>query len=145
MKNRKYKVEIVLTISLGIFICMLSSCNGNKFKSRYSGEVSDKKGIPMKGVAIYAISNGKADSNLVHTLSPEEMNLFKGEKDLNSSFGDNTDTSGKYTIAVELENLSAIPSMHLLFRRSGYKSVLIDMAQGMHDNMNVKLDSIGGN
>jgi hypothetical protein len=145
MKNRKYKLEIALTISLSVFICVLFSCSGNKFKSRYSGEVSDKKGIPLKGVAIYAISNGKADSNLVHALSPEEITLFKGEKDINSSFGGNTDTSGRFTVVVELENLSAVPSMHLLFRKSGYKSVLIDMVQGIHDNMGVKLDSIEGN
>jgi hypothetical protein len=139
MKNTRVKLGMVLTISFVVFL--FSSCS--KFKSTYSGEVSDKKGIPLKGVTIYAISNGKADSNLIHALSPEEIALFKGEKDLSSAFGDKTDTNGKFTVAVELENLSSNQNMHLLFRKSGYKSTLIDMTQGVHNDVEVKLDSIG--
>ena len=129
----------------GIFVLILSSCGGHKFKSTYTGEVIDKKGSPVKGVTIYAISNEKADSNLMHALTPEELALFKGEKNLSSSFGDKTDTSGKFSLSVELENLSSDPNMYLLFKKSGYKSVLLNMDTGSHGNTEVKLDSIGGN
>jgi|GEM_PF-5427578 hypothetical protein len=125
-----------------VFVFVLSSCGGGKFKSSYSGEVSDKKGNVLKGVTIYAISNGKADSNLIHALSPEEIALFKGEKDISSSFGDKTDTSGKFAISVELETASPTPSMYLLFKKAGYKSVLLNMEAGTHTNTEVKLDSL---
>jgi hypothetical protein len=140
-KKNNWKILSVL----GISVLILSSCGGgHKFKSTYSGDVTDKKGSPVKGVTIYAISNEKADSNLMHALTREEMALFKGEKNLTSSFGDKTDTSGKFSLSVELENLSSTPNMYLLFKKSGYKSVLLNMDTGTHVNTEVKLDSVGG-
>jgi hypothetical protein len=141
--KKKSNWKILSTLSISILI--LSSCGGgHKFKSTYTGEVLDKKGSPVKGVTIYAISNEKADSNLIHALTPEEIALFKGEKNLTSSFGDKTDTSGKFSLSLELKNLSSNPNMYLLFRKSGYKSVLLNMDTGAHNNTEVKLDSVGG-
>jgi hypothetical protein len=137
--------KIVLFLFLGVFALILSACTNNKFKSVYSGKVSDKKGNALKGVTIYAISNGKTDSNLIHALTPQEIALFNGEKDLSSSFGDKTDTSGKFLVSVELANTPSTPNMHLLFRKTGYKSFLIEMTKGTHNNIEVKLDSVGGN
>lgn len=126
------------------FVFFISACS--KYKSVYSGKIIDKNGKLIKGVSIEAISNQEADSNFKNSLSQEEINLFKGEKNLSPCFIEKPDTVGKFLVIINIPHLVlSTPHLYLLFKKRGYKSFVLDMTQGSHINIEVKLDSNGGN